>query len=335
MKILVTGAAGFIGYSLIKKLLDGSIEIVGIDSLNDYYSPTLKYQRLENLGISIDEIRDDKPLSNQDNSLKFIKANIESPDCFADLEGEKFDVVVNLAAQVGIRYSLENPKAYIDSNLNGFFNVLEYCRSNKPKLLIFASSSSVYGLNEKTPYSESDFVDHPISLYAATKKSNELMAHVYSHLYGINAVGLRFFTVYGPWGRPDMAYFKFAKKMVEGKEIEVYNNGDMKRDFTYIDDIINGIERIIKGFENNPNKKQFEIYNIGNNRPVNLLYFIKLIEKELGIEANKKLLPMQPGDVYETYADISKISKDYGYKPSTPVEIGIKKFIDWFKKYNR
>ncbi len=344
MKILVTGTAGFIGYHLAKRLVERGDEVVGIDNINDYYDVNLKYGRLKDSGIDKDKIvYGEKVVSNEYDNYKFIKLDLEDREGLEELfRNEKFDKVCNLAAQAGVRYSLTNPYAYVDSNIVGFVNLLECCRHNDIKHLVYASSSSVYGLNESQPFSTHDNVDHPISLYAASKKSNELMAHTYSHLFKLPTTGLRFFTVYGPWGRPDMALFLFTKAILEDREIDVFNYGDMQRDFTYIDDIVEGVVRVIdnppKGDENwsglNPDpatsRAPYKIYNIGNNAPVGLMDFIKAIEKKLKKEAKKNMLPMQPGDVKSTYADVSDLIKDLGYKPSTSIEEGISKFIDWY-----
>jgi UDP-glucuronate 4-epimerase len=315
-KILVTGAAGFIGHALSKKLTEMKCQVVGIDNLNDYYDVKLKKDRLNQLK--------GKP------NFKFIKLDLANRKAMEHLfKKEKFEIVINLAAQAGVRYSLKNPYAYGDSNLIGFLNVLEGCRNNKIKHLIFASSSSVYGLNKKMPFSEKDNVDEPISLYAATKKSNELMAHAYSKLYKIPSTGLRFFTVYGPFGRPDMAYFSFTKAIREGKSIDVFNNGKLKRDFTYIDDIVDAIIKLIDKIP----ESNYKIYNIGNNKPVELMRFIEIIEKETGKKAIKNMLPMQPGDVLATYANINELKKAIGFVPKTSIEDGLKKFIKWYKDY--
>ncbi len=328
MKVLVTGAAGFIGFHLTLALLERNDKVVGIDNLNDYYDPALKQLRL-------DEIAKHSKCSN----FQFIKADISDKVFMEQLFSDNsFDVVVNLAAQAGVRYSLENPHAYIESNLVGFVNILEGCRHSKVKHLVYASSSSVYGMNVKQPFSTDDRVDYPISLYAATKKSNELIAHSYSHLYNISTTGLRFFTVYGPYGRPDMAYYKFTKAILNGDPIDVYNNGDMKRDFTYIDDIVEGVVRVMdKTPPPNENKYStakppYRIYNIGNNNPVTLKDFISAIEEACGVKANKNFLPMQPGDVPVTYAQVDKLINDVGFKPSTNIEFGLSKFVNWFKR---
>ncbi len=332
MKILVTGAAGFIGFYLSKKLLSLGNEVVGLDNINDYYDVSLKTARL-------DKIRGKK-------CFTFHKLDLTDKDNIQQLFAEnKFEVVVNLAAQAGVRYSLKNPHAYVDSNLVGFMNILECCRYHDVKHLVFASSSSVYGSNTKIPFSTHDNVDHPVSLYAATKKANELMAHTYSHLYGLPCTGLRFFTVYGPWGRPDMAYFLFTKAILAGKPIKVFNYGKMQRDFTYIDDIVEGVVRVMDYIpQPNPNwsgtnrdpstsNAPYKVYNIGNNQPVELVKFIETIEHCLGMKAEKNLLPIQPGDVPITYADVDDLVEDVGFKPSTPIEVGIQKFVDWYKTY--
>lgn len=346
MKILVTGTAGFIGSHLAIELLERGDEVVGLDNINDYYDQNVKYGRLKRGGI-IDTLEDGAAIpygelltSKTDSNYKFIKLNLEDKEAMMKLfKQEKFDAVCNLAAQAGVRYSLTNPDAYIDSNIIGFINILESCRNNDVKNLCYASSSSVYGLNEELPFSTNHNVDHPISLYAASKKSNELMAHTYSHLYGISTTGLRFFTVYGPWGRPDMALFLFTKAALEGNKIDVFNNGEMLRDFTYIDDIVEGVIRVI----DNPAKKDenwshepstssapYKIYNIGNNNPVKLMDFITAIENKLGKKIEKNMMPIQAGDVPATYADVTDLVEDLGYKPATPVQDGINKFVDWY-----
>ena len=329
--VVVTGAAGFIGSYLSKNLLDSdsSIKIIGIDCITDYYDVSLKEERLN-------------MLSNYGDRFNFIKGDISDKSLIDEIFSKyKPDVVVNLAAQAGVRYSITNPDAYIKSNLIGFYNILEACRHNPVKHLVFASSSSVYGTNKKVPYSTEDKVDNPVSLYAATKKSNELMAHAYCKLYKIPATGLRFFTVYGPMGRPDMAYFKFTNKLVKGEPIEIYNMGDMYRDFTYIDDIVKGIVNVMqKSPDETEDGAPYKIYNIGNNNPESLMYFVETLEKCLineGIisEPGKKvLLPMQPGDVYQTYADVKELEKDFGFKPSTSLETGLANFAKWYKGYN-
>ena len=326
MKYLVTGSAGFIGFHLSKLLLKEGHEIVGVDNLNSYYPVRLKSARNEILLKNKNYSFHHKDISDREFILKL----------FSD---EKFDVVINLAAQAGVRYSLDNPSAYIGSNIDGFLPILEGCRNNPVKHLVYASSSSVYGANKKTPFSESDYVDNPISLYAATKKSNELMAHCYSHLFDIPASGLRFFTVYGEYGRPDMAYFKFTDKIVQGQEIEVYNNGDMLRDFTFVDDIVSGIMSVAShipqpGYSAESGAKHI-VYNIGNNNPVKLEYFIEVLEKNLGTKALKKYMPMQPGDVYSTFADISLLNSKTGWKPKTSIEEGLARFVEWYKSFYR
>jgi len=332
MKILVTGSAGFVGFYTVKKLISEGHEVVGLDNINDYYDVNLKYARLEDSGTEKDKIEYNVPVqSTKYDRYSFVKMNLEDRDGIESLfEKHKFDRVCHLAAQAGVRYSIENPHAYIDSNIIGFMNILESCRKYPVEHLVYASSSSVYGANKKIPFSVEDNVDNPVSLYAATKKSNELMAHTYSHLYNIPTTGLRFFTVYGPWGRPDMAYFKFTKSIVEGKTIDVYNNGDMMRDFTYIDDIVEGVCRIIDKVPET-DAAPYKVYNIGNNNPVKLMDFISTIEKHLGKEAVKNFMPMQPGDVYATYADVDALIKDVGYKPDTDIDEGIGKFVEWFK----
>ncbi|MBE8714131.1 NAD-dependent epimerase [Sphingobacterium hungaricum] len=335
-KILVTGAAGFIGFHLSKKLLEQGFEVVGLDNINDYYDVNLKYARLSELGVERAEAEEwnRKSISTTLPNFTFVRINLEDreslPQLFAE---ESFDAVVNLAAQAGVRYSLENPMAYVDSNIVGFVNVLESCRHNKIQHLVYASSSSVYGENGKVPFSEDDRVDFPVSLYAATKKANELMAHTYSHLYQIPTSGLRFFTVYGPWGRPDMAPILFASAITENRAIKVFNNGDMSRDFTYIDDIVNGIILTL----NNPPKKEkehplYQVFNIGNGSPVSLMEFIETLEENLGQVADKNMMPMQPGDVPRTWADTEHLNA-IGYKSETPIQNGVEKFVEWFKKY--
>ena len=333
MKFLVTGAAGFIGFHVSKRLLNDGHQVVGIDNINDYYDVKLKESRLEQL---------------ESPSFTFYKLDLADHDGMAKLfETEQFERVIHLAAQAGVRYSLENPYAYADSNLTGYLNILEGCRHNKVQHLLYASSSSVYGLNRKMPFSTDDSVDHPVSLYAATKKANELMAHTYSHLYSIPTTGLRFFTVYGPWGRPDMALFKFTKAMLEGKSIDVYNYGKMKRDFTYIDDIVEAIVRIQDVIpqpdpewtveEGSPatSSAPYRVYNIGNSSPVELMDYINALEQALGLEAKKNMMPIQPGDVLNTSAETQALYKTIGFKPETPVQQGVKNFVDWYKEYYR
>ena len=317
----ITGAAGFIGFYLSKRLLEAGMEVIGLDNMNDYYEVSLKEERLRIL--------------NELPGFTFIKGDLADKEMIMYIfKKYQPDVVVNLAAQAGVRYSIDNPDAYIQSNLVGFFNILEGCRFYPVKHLVYASSSSVYGGNTKVPFSVEDQVDKPVSLYAATKKSNELMAYSYSKLYGIKLTGLRFFTVYGPMGRPDMAYFKFAKKIMNGEPIQIYNNGDMMRDFTYVDDIVTGIVNIL---EKPPVADElgacYKIYNIGNNKPEKLMDYISTLEKCLGREAKKEFLPMQPGDVYQTYADVSDLEKDFGFKPDTSIEEGLGKFAEWFLPY--
>lgn len=326
MKTLITGSAGFIGSHLASFLLNRGDTVVGLDSINSYYDPQLKLDRLKKQGILKEKIKYNEII--EADNYKFIQLNLEDKSNLLNLfERENFDVVCNLAAQAGVRYSLENPDAYINSNIIGFLNILECCKTCPVKNLVYASSSSVYGNNSNLPFSEKDSVDTPISLYAATKKSNELFAYTYSHLFGINTTGLRFFTVYGPWGRPDMALFLFTKSILDNKPIDVYNFGGMLRDFTYVDDIIQGIVHVI----DKPQK--YKIYNIGNNSPVKLLDFIKTIEDVLGKSVIKNMLPLQKGDVPETYADVSLLMNDFRYKPTTPIRDGIEKFIKWYKEY--
>ena len=347
MKILVTGAAGFIGFHLSKSLIDRGDEVIGLDAVNDYYDVRVKYGRLQELGIEKIQITYNHIVkSGKYPTFSFIKLNLEDKENLEKLfEQEKFVKVVNLAAQAGVRYSLTHPHAYIQSNIVGFLNILENCKNHETKHLTYASSSSVYGLNENQPFSTHESVNHPISLYAASKKSNELMAHTYSHLYSLPTTGLRFFTVYGPWGRPDMALFLFTKAILEGKPIDVFNYGEMQRDFTYIDDIVKGIV-LVNDSPAQPNpdwdgknpdpatsKAPYKVYNIGNNSPVKLMDYIEAIEKKLGKKAEKNMLPLQPGDVPSTCADVSDLVKNFNYKPSTSVQEGIDKFIDWYVKF--
>jgi UDP-glucuronate 4-epimerase len=338
-KILVTGGAGFIGFHLSKKLLERGHTVFGLDNINDYYDVDLKYARLCELGINKGaEIWHTNIQSDRFKEYKFIRMNLEDKDQVYQLfEEEQFDIVVNLAAQAGVRYSLENPHAYINSNIVGFINILEASRNHKIKHLVYASSSSVYGNSKKMPLSTTDNVDNPISLYAATKKSNELMAYTYSHLFNIPTTGLRFFTVYGPWGRPDMALFLFTQSILKDIPIKVFNNGDMYRDFTYIDDIVEGITKVFDKPLSNENRVTkevpYKIYNIGNSKPVKLMDFIGALEKSLGKESIKEYLPMQPGDVYRTEADITELVQNTGYRPSTSVTEGVCKFVDWYMKY--
>ena len=312
---LVTGSAGFIGFHVAKGLLERGEEVVGVDNMNPYYSVKLKEDR--------NRILEKYP------GYKFYRVDLADRETlWKVLDKERVEVICHLAAQAGVRYSLENPFAYEEANLKGFLNLIEWAKG-RVENFVYASSSSVYGGNKKIPFSEDDRVDNPISLYAATKKANELMAHVYSHLFSLPTTGLRFFTVYGPWGRPDMALYKFALRMVRGERIEVYGYGKMKRDFTYIEDMVPAVIRALE------TPRDYEIYNLGGNRPVELMYFISLIEKELGIEANKEFLPIQPGDVPETYADIEKARRDLGYEPRTPIEKGVKRFTEWFREYHQ
>ena len=334
MKILVTGAAGFVGSALSIQLLDRGDEVVGIDNHNDYYDPALKEARLAR---HIDHA-----------NYTHIRMDIEDGKAVEKLFlDHNFDGVVNLAAQAGVRYSLENPLAYINTNIVGFTHILEGCRHSNVKHLVYASSSSVYGANTSMPFSIHDNVDHPLSLYAASKKANELMAHTYSHLYGLPTTGLRFFTVYGPWGRPDMALFMFTKAILEGEKISVYNYGNHRRDFTYVDDIVEGVIRVLdrpatpnpQWSGDNPDSgtsmAPWRVYNIGNNSPVELLDYIGAVEDALGIKANKELLPLQPGDVPDTYADVDDLVRDLNYKPSMNMKQGVKNFVDWYKEYNK
>jgi len=346
-KILVTGTAGFIGFHLAQRLIERGDEVVGLDCINDYYDINLKYSRLHIAGIEKNEISYGKfAQSTKFKNYRFIQLKLEDRDFILKLfTEEKFDKVCNLAAQAGVRYSIQNPFTYIDSNINGFLNILEGCRHNDVRHLVYASSSSVYGLNENMPFSTSHNVDHPISLYAASKKSNELMAHTYSYLYGMPTTGLRFFTVYGPWGRPDMALFIFAKAITEGKPIDVFNNGNMQRDFTYVDDIVEGIIRVIDNPANKDDKwsgqkpnpgtsvAPYKIYNIGNSSPVKLLDFIEAIESALGKKAIKNFLPLQAGDVPATWADVDDLVENLGYKPQTTIQYGINRFIEWYKNF--
>jgi UDP-glucuronate 4-epimerase len=332
MRYLVTGAAGFIGYYVASRLLDGGAEVIGLDNLNSYYDPLLKEARLARLEGRA--------------GFRFQRLDLADQGGMQQLfAAERPERVIHLAAQAGVRYSLTNPEAYAASNLTGFLNVLEGCRHHGVAHLVFASSSSVYGANTRLPYSTSDTVDHPVSLYAASKKANELMAHTYSHLFGLPCTGLRFFTVYGPWGRPDMAYFSFTKAVLEGRPIDVYNNGDMARDLTYVDDIVEGVLRVAakaaapdaawNAATPNPGSSQapFRVYNIGNNRPVPLLSMIEAIEAAVGRKAVKRFLPMQPGDVARTWADVSDLERDFGYRPVTTIEVGIPRFVAWYRDY--
>ncbi|MGN6618855.1 MAG: NAD-dependent epimerase [Ilyomonas sp.] len=346
MKILITGTAGFIGFHLTNRLLKDGHTVIGVDTINDYYDVNLKYNRLQFAGIGKNNIEYNKKAESDKSSYSFYQLHLEDKQNLEKVfANEQPDVVVNLAAQAGVRYSLTNPDAYVNSNIVGFVNILECCRHNNVKHLVYASSSSVYGLNDENPFSTAHNVDHPISLYAASKKSNELMAHVYSHLFNIPTTGLRFFTVYGPWGRPDMALFIFTKNILENKPIQIFNNGNMLRDFTYIDDIVEGIVRVIHHApQSNENWKAstsdasmssapYKVYNIGNNAPVRLMDFVEAIEKETGKEAIKDFQPLQPGDVPSTYADVTDLINDLGYKPATSIQHGIQQFINWYKNY--
>ncbi|GAB5554102.1 MAG: NAD-dependent epimerase [Saprospiraceae bacterium] len=346
-KILVTGAAGFIGFHLVEALVKRGDQVIGLDIINDYYEIELKYARLAQSGIVKDQLKPGVLIQSEEYpNYQFIQLGLEDREGIQDLfVAEQFTAVANLAAQPGVRYSLQNPYAYIDSNIVGFINLLEACRHHQVGHLVFASSSSVYGLNESIPYSVKDNVDHPISLYAATKKSNELMAHTYSHLYGIPCTGLRFFTVYGPWGRPDMAIYLFTKAILAGEPIKVFNQGKMMRDFTYIDDIVTGIVRVLDqpasgnqtwdGDQPDPSTSPapYRIYNIGNNDPVKLMDFIEAIEAAAGRKAQKEFLPIQPGDVTKTFADVKDLELDFSYRPNTDIRTGVKKFVDWYKGY--
>lgn len=332
MKFLVTGAAGFIGFYVVQRLIEQGHQVVGIDNLNDYYDVSLKQARL---GILT-----------QKSEFSFFQLDLADRQGIADLFAkEKFNRVIHLAAQAGVRYSIDNPMAYADSNLIGHLTILEGCRNHQIEHLVYASSSSVYGLNGKTPFSTSDSVDHPISLYAATKKSNELMSHTYSHLYNVPTTGLRFFTVYGPWGRPDMALFKFTKAIFNGEPIDIYNHGDMRRDFTYIDDIVEGIIRVQDKVPNSNSRwtvehgsaanssAPYQIFNIGNGQPVKLMDFVESLEQSIGIEANKNMMPMQPGDVYQTFADVEDLFKVTGYRPKMKVSQGVDNFVAWYRDF--
>lgn len=333
--VLLTGAAGFIGYHAVLKLAKKGYSVTGVDNLNDYYNPALKIARLKDSGIEPCQISDFKPVcSKLLPDYTFIKLDLKDRQKTAELfSGSHFDTVINLAAQPGARHSFSDPYVYIDSNIEGFINILEGCRRQKVSHLVYASSSSVYGDNPKQPSEESDFVDHPISLYAATKKANELMAHTYSSAFGLPVTGLRFFTVYGPWGRPDMAYFKFALSIDEGKPIEVYNHGNLERDFTYIDDIIEGLTRVSEIIPDGA--VPYRLFNIGHSEPVNLMRFIEILEEQIGKKAVKLMKPMQPGDVLSTYANTELLGKYIGYKPQTSIEEGLKRFVEWYVEYGR
>lgn len=335
MKILVTGSAGFIGFHVANRLLKEGHEVIGLDNLNNYYDVKLKLGRLEAAGIEGQKVAYNEPVvSKKLSNYTFIQLGIEDA---ANLERlfhrEKFDKVCHLAAQAGVRYSIKHPEAYLQSNIVGFFNILEACRHNEIKHLVYASSSSVYGSNKSIPYSIEDNVDNPISFYAATKKSNELMAHTYSHLYGIRTTGLRFFTVYGPWGRPDMAAFLFTKAILKGEPIKVFNNGNMSRDFTYIDDVVEGVSKVLNQVKKDEKENLFKIYNIGNNSPTRLLDFITAIENAVDRKAKKQLMPMQEGDMQITYANIEELKRDFDYQPQMPLQKGIQVFVDWFQAY--
>lgn len=349
MKVLVTGAAGFIGAAVSGRLLQRGDTVVGLDNINNYYDPELKYGRLARLGVKKESV-DWYKFSQSETypGFSFIRMNLEDTQAMQMLMANgAFDAVINLSAQAGVRYSIENPQAYVESNLDGFINILEGCRHNNVKHLVYASSSSVYGLNGKVPFSEHDGIAHPVSLYAATKKSNELMAHAYSKLYGLPTTGLRFFTVYGPWGRPDMSPFLFMDAILHDRPIKVFNNGDMLRDFTYIDDIVEGVVRILDVIpegnkewdETRPDPATspapYRVYNIGNQHPTKLMDYIASIENAIGREAKKDFLPMQPGDVYQTYADSSALAEATGFKPCTELQDGINTTVKWFKEYFR
>jgi UDP-glucuronate 4-epimerase len=348
-KILVTGTAGFIGFHLAQRLLDRGDTVVGIDNINDYYDVNLKIARLKEQGISVDSaLNIQHNVSTKYPNYQFYKLDLTDREGISQLfDQHQFDAVVNLAAQAGVRYSLTNPQAYIDANIQGFINILEPCRHHKVGHLVYASSSSVYGSNTKMPLSIHDNVDHPISLYAATKKSNELMAHTYSHLFNLPTTGLRFFTVYGPWGRPDMALFIFTKAITEGKPIQVFNHGNMVRDFTYVDDIVEGIIRVTDnpaqpntkwdGQQPDPgtSKAPYRVYNIGNSNPVKLMDYIAEIEKHIGKEAIKEMMDIQPGDVPKTFSDVTDLENDLGYRPNTPISEGIGKFVQWYREFYR
>ena len=333
--ILVTGAAGFIGFHLCERLLKQGHRVVGLDNVNDYYSVDLKYDRLKELGIQRQEAeRFDTVISSEifGDQFQFIRLNLEDREALPKLfKTYEFDSVCNLAAQAGVRYSIENPEAYIDSNITGFLNILECCRHHNVSRFVYASSSSVYGNSEAVPFEETAVVDHPISLYAVTKKSNELIAHTYSHLYNIETIGLRFFTVYGPWGRPDMALFLFTDAILNNQPIKVFNNGDLSRDFTYIDDIIQGVENTLLKTVNE--KELYKLYNIGNNQPVQLLDFIEAIEKSTGKTTERIMMPMQAGAVNQTWANVARLKTDYNYEPSTTLEVGVEAFVNWYKAY--
>lgn len=336
MKVLVTGTAGFIGFFCAQRLLEQGAEVIGLDNINDYYDVELKFSRLAELGIRRDDAEkwNQPATSTRHPALRFVRCNLEDENAITALFAEEqFTHVCHLAAQAGVRYSLENPQAYISSNINGFLNILEACRKNPVSHLVYASSSSVYGSNTKMPFSVSDNVDHPVSLYAATKKSNELMAHTYSHLYAVPTTGLRFFTVYGPWGRPDMAPMLFADAITAGRSIKVFNNGDMQRDFTYIDDIVTGVITVLNSSAATATTVPSSVYNIGRGEPVKLMDFIASMERSLGVKAEKNYLPMQPGDVSATWADVTELEKKFGYRPTTRLHEGIENFVEWYRNY--
>jgi UDP-glucuronate 4-epimerase len=345
-KVLITGAAGFIGFHLSNLLSKSGYEVIGIDNINDYYDPNLKLARLQELGIDTSSINYNEKLAGK---ITFIKLDLTDAENIKNLfETHQFDFVINLAAQAGVRYSLENPQAYIDSNITGFLNILEACRTYPVKHLIFASSSSVYGLSEEIPFSEDNCTDHPLAMYAASKKTNEMMAHSYAHLFGIPATGLRFFTVYGPWGRPDMALYLFTKAIMEDNQFEVYNYGNMSRDFTYVDDIVESIKRLIPLAPDKNNSKfdvkhptpskssaPYQLFNIGNNAPINLMDFIHIIEKVIDKKGKMLLKPMQPGDVSSTYANVENLYNYINFKPSTPIEVGVRVFVEQYLNFNK
>lgn len=333
--ILITGAAGFIGFHVSKVLLERGHKVIGLDNINDYYDVNLKLARLEVLGIDRNEALQELNFTSSTiygTRMIFVRMNLEDRNALPKLfEAYKIDVVCNLAAQAGVRYSLENPEAYADSNVTGFLNVLECCRNFKIPKLVYASSSSIYGNSDAVPFEETAHVDHPVSLYAATKKANELMAHAYSHLYGFETIGLRFFTVYGPWGRPDMAMFLFTEAIINNQPLKVFNNGDLSRDFTYIDDIVSGV--IATLLDTSENTSPYKLYNIGNSQPVQLLEYIEAIETALNKKAIKQMMPMQPGDVKQTYANVNLLKKDFNYQPKTEVKQGILSFVEWYKEF--
>ncbi len=336
MKVLVTGAAGFIGFHLSKRLLDEGHQVYGMDSINSYYDSNLKFDRLSHLGISRSEASREQHTCKSPGypNFTFVRMDLEDRSALEVLfNEERFDIVAHMAAQAGVRYSLHHPSAYIQSNVNGFFNILENCRHHAVNHLVYASSSSVYGLNEEVPYSTEHKTDSPISLYAATKKSNELMAHTYSHLFGLPTTGLRFFTVYGPWGRPDMAIFLFTRAILDGKPLKIFNNGELSRDFTYIDDIVEGVTRIVEDTQIANRSDRYKLYNIGRGEPLPLMSFVDELERQLDIDAQKDFVSMQPGDVKQTWADTSGLKRDYGYQPGISIEEGIRMYLQWFRSY--